>query len=134
MIEWREEYSTGFEDLDAQHRVLFRYINGLEKMIRAGRHDRSYVASTLAFLESYCQTHFKHEEGCMARHQCTAASQNKASHNSFLKTYEALHQRFLSEADSEGIAKEIHRHCVDWITDHICKIDTNLRACKKQTS
>ena len=128
MIEWKEEYSTGFVSLDAQHRILFRYVNELEKMIQGEEpKTEARFSNTLDFLESYCRQHFAHEEQCMAERKCPVAAQNKMAHEKFIEYFNVIKDRFKKEKLTDKIMIDVHKATQDWLVHHICRIDVALK-------
>jgi len=133
-MEWNDSYSTGMPDIDAQHKVLFKYVNSLEIVIQSGNKSAVPIEDILIFLENYCKTHFGYEEKCMTEKKCPVAAQNKLAHAKFLESYQSYKARFEKEGATEDLIKEIHRTTHDWILDHIGKVDSHLRSCVKSPS
>ncbi len=132
MVVWEDKYSTGIAELDSQHQVLFKYINNLEKIIEKGDYSFSRIENILTFFEDYAKNHFGYEEDCMHAHQCPFGGKNKAAHKEFIKIFDAFHHRFTKEGPSEKLLKEIQQKATDWLVNHICKIDVNLKSCVKK--
>ena len=131
MIHWEKEYSTGVEEIDAQHIWIFEFSNTLEEEL-TNEAQKSDVGQILELLGSYCKRHFSYEEGCMHKLQCPIAGKNKSAHTQFLLTYDNFMKRYSKDGHSEALAWEIHDTVEQWISNHICQIDTHLRACSKK--
>jgi hemerythrin len=58
VIEWREGFRTGIEEIDAEHRQLFAMVKRL---------DASNVKLMMNDVVEYVVTHFTHEEALMER-------------------------------------------------------------------
>ena len=102
MIEWMEDYATGVQLVDIQHRALFQQINRLEAMIKAAEIDPYEVERLLVFLSNYIVGHFRFEENCMKR-------------------------RFSADNPNREVLQELLEHTQAWIKDHILKIDQQLK-------
>jgi hemerythrin-like metal-binding protein len=129
IVSWNEErMSTGVSSVDAQHRELIQRINELHADCVAGK-AREELMEHLNFLGNYAQSHFAHEEKVMEEHRCPARGQNKAAHAKFLKDYEQVVATVKASGASTKVALLLKRMLGDWLTSHICRIDTSLRNC-----
>lgn len=63
-IEWTQDLSTGSDEIDNQHKELFRRINSLLDACNQGK-GREEIGKTVQFLEDYVITHFSAEEEYM---------------------------------------------------------------------
>jgi methyl-accepting chemotaxis protein len=132
LLRWdKERMATGVQSIDDQHQELIRLINELHAACLAGTATEKLIPQ-LEFIGRYAVSHFSHEENTMTRHQCPAAAQNKAAHAKFLADY----QRMMGQAKSGGantsLAIELKKMLADWLSAHICKIDSQLRDCQPQ--
>jgi hemerythrin-like metal-binding protein len=129
IIGWHEEQmSTGVPTVDAQHKELINRINDLHAACLLGT-AREELMEHLNFLGSYAQKHFAHEEQVMDEHRCPARGRNKEAHVRFLKDYERLVAMVQANGATTKVAIALKRMLADWLTSHICRIDTSLRAC-----
>lgn len=129
MIEFTSAYETGFEEIDKQHKKLFDTLNMLERDIEKGM-AKHMLPVTLVFLKTYTRHHFSLEEGCMAKHSCPVAAQNKEAHKKLIDLVPTLEQRLATEGPTEALAKDIYQFLTGWLQNHILKTDTHLRTCK----
>jgi|SRR5690554_5339539 hemerythrin len=128
-IIWNAEtMSTGFDDIDEQHKELFERLNALLDAMKDGK-GKSEIERLLGFLGDYAVRHFAHEEDCMARHRCPMASANKEAHAKFIRTFEDLSRRLVAEGPSLALVIETQQKVADWIQSHIVRVDTHLRGC-----
>ena len=130
MIYWEDEYSVGIEEIDTQHMWIFDFVNTLEQELN-DKDKQKDVGQILELLEDYCKRHFHYEEDCMNKWKCPVAGKNKCAHDQFLTTYENFMEKYNRKGHSEALAWEIHDTLEQWLSNHICKIDVQLRACKK---
>lgn len=128
-IAWKTEYETGIAQIDAQHRQLFRMVDSLGRIIDAGIEKGPEVDHLLMFFGSYAKSHFAYEEPCMARHRCPAAKKNKQAHRDFLMFYESLQEEYALGENPGGHLIRLKNYLSDWLVDHICKVDAQLKPC-----
>ena len=127
MIEWMEDYATGVQLVDIQHRALFQQINRLEAMIKATEIDPYEVERLLVFLSNYIVGHFRFEENCMKRRACPAYAENRKAHEEFIATLTDVKRRFSADNPNREVLQELLEHTQAWIKDHILKIDQQLK-------
>ena len=127
-IIWSDEYATGNDRIDAQHRRLFDYANRLEETTELDEVTDSQVEELLGFLEAWVNIHFCFEELCMAMSKCQAAEANKCAHNKFLEVFEAFQVEFKTKGASKELIGRLYKTIDDWIVRHILKIDSQLAA------
>ena len=128
-VVWEEKYSTGEEKIDGQHKTLFVYIAKLETLLNSEQIDAAEVGNVIRFLETFARTHFVYEELCMFRHKCPVFEKNQAAHDAFTAVVERLKQRYRVEGATRSVVIEVHDTLTNWLLGHICKIDTQLKAC-----
>ena len=127
-IVWSDEYSTGEPEIDKQHKQLFKYLADLEAHIASGVTDE-YMKQFLDYLGLYTRSHFCYEEICMRQKKCPVAKQNQEQHDKLLQDYTHYRERFEIEGVSADLLNKLHAFLLSWLTNHILKIDTNLKAC-----
>jgi methyl-accepting chemotaxis protein len=129
IISWNSQrMSTGFQTIDGQHQELITRINELHAACLAGK-ARDEIMRQLDFLGRYAGEHFAHEEKIMDEHACPARGKNKAAHVKFLHDYQRLVDMVKASGATTKIAVELKRMLADWLSSHICKIDTSLKSC-----
>ena len=126
MVTWdAETYGTGVASVDTQHQQLFDMINVL---LDERRRDTAEVRKLLVFLGEYVIKHFQEEEIVMAARACPVAALNKQEHARFIATF----QRFMADFERDGITQEltqrIRKEMLDWLVNHITKVDRQLLA------
>ncbi len=130
MLTWKPEFDTGVEEVDHDHKRLAEGLNKLEELLNSGKGSES-IPAVLAFLERYANEHFAREEACMHRMQCPTAAANVAAHAQFRQTFAAAKAKLEKPGASALIPHRVHGELVDWIKNHIMKIDMGLRRCPK---
>ena len=120
--------ATGVATVDAQHRELLNRINELHADCVAGK-AREELMEHLNYLGRYAESHFAGEEKIMAEHKCPTRGQNQAAHRKFLQDYAQLVAMVQQNGASTKVALLVKQMLADWLTTHICRIDTGLRNC-----
>lgn len=128
LIQWSEKYSTGVVEIDNQHKEIINQLNRLHEAITSGL-GKDVIMDILEFTQEYAASHFAFEESCMDKYQCPVAKQNKDAHQKFIQRFKEIEEALLIQDVEVITVLEIYRELRDWITSHILKIDTHLRAC-----
>jgi hemerythrin len=131
MMLWTEQFATGSDKIDLQHRALINNVNHLEELLtitNPTREECEFVIQLLDFLEDYARTHFEFEEQCMARYRCPAHEKNKRAHDQFRMFSRELKARYRAGGFSREIILCLHATVSRWIGEHMLQVDTQLRA------
>ena len=125
-MKWSDEYATGNEQIDDQHKMIFKMAEDFRSALDEGGGDRVYdlMLQSLAF---YVRTHFGYEEECMARHACPIAEGNKRAHAKFVDVLSRFQRRFEEKGFDRADARELVDTVDEWLADHICRIDVRLK-------
>jgi hemerythrin len=129
MIKWEDSFLTGIAKLDQQHKNLFQYCNDLGDGINSGEISQNVLSQALVFLGKYIKIHFGKEETCMNKYSCPIAEKNKFAHQKFINAYQKFQKMISENKDSGVILRELHYFLENWLIEHICKIDTQLKTC-----
>jgi hemerythrin len=132
MLAWSEQYATGVPLVDAQHQMLIRQINELERMLLNPPLVRQDCDQLLRFLSGYLETHFRFEEECMHRHRCPAQQQNKQGHAEFLAIFMQFQELYHETGPEAELLKNFQLDAANWISEHILTLDLRLRGCVRQ--
>lgn len=131
MIAWTEQFATGFDKIDLQHRALINHVNHLEELLTTTnptREECEFVIQLLDFLVNYAQTHFEAEEQCMARYRCPAHEKNKQAHEQFRMFSHQFKERYQAEGFRRETILCLHSTVSRWIEEHIRRVDAQLKA------
>lgn len=114
-LQWRDEYSVGDAELDAQHKVLIDLINMLE--------DESAVGAVLKALQRYVDEHFREEE----RRMEAAGYPDLAAHIEQHKAFEewlASASRVQRDGEVALLLRDSVRGYLNtWLVNHIMVSD-----------
>jgi hemerythrin len=125
-MKWSNEYATGVERLDEQHRMIFTMAEDFRTALNAGRGERVY-AGLLKSLELYIRGHFGYEENCMEQYRCPVAGRNKEAHAKFAQVLAGYQQRHTTGVFDVQEAHRLVDTLDKWLASHICKIDVKLK-------
>ncbi len=132
-MEWNESLSVGFRKIDAEHKELFKMIKELVDAIN--QHTCKYkINDVIKFLEDFVKNHFAMEENYMKELEYPEYRQHKAEHEKFMITFSELKQELQKIKDSGSYAGSYElsvttdQILVDWLLNHIAKVDRNLAA------
>ncbi len=121
-IEWSDDLNTNIEEIDDQHRELFRRVNDLLDACGKGK-GREEVGRILAFFQDYTMSHFSSEEDAMRNAAYPDLAAHLAEHHDFIDQISALKQKLMKEGAGISVVLLTIRTAVDWLTAHIRKSD-----------
>ncbi len=116
---WSTDYSVLVEDMDMQHKNLFRLINDFAAAIKSLNKEK--ITNVVEELYSYTEYHFYQEEKFMKSINYPEFSTHIKAHRSFVQKVKEA-KNALANADSktlEGVLKFL----VDWLVSHIQNVD-----------
>ncbi len=129
-MRWSEQYATGVERLDEQHKMIFKMAEDFRASLDLG-HGGTYGV-LLDIMDSYCRRHFGFEERCMEEHRCPVAQGNKEAHTKFVKVLSGFRQRYERTGYDPVEARKLVDTVDRWLSEHICRIDVHLRQCVRE--
>jgi hemerythrin len=122
-LEWTPALSVGIEEIDDQHRELFRRAGRLVEGIRRG--DPEEIDELVEYLHRYAVTHFGAEEAAMRGAKYPGYARHKAEHDRFIADLLEL-----SVENDEGggafVAVKIDHWLSGWLRDHVSRVDAEL--------
>lgn len=124
MYEMKDEYLTGIEQIDAEHRRLFEIAEEIYQLQQqeflVDKYDQ--IRTALAELREYTKFHFAHEEEYMESIQYKRMFMQKVQHDAFVKKLDEIDIQNLDE-DEEGVISELLTFLTDWLVNHIMGTD-----------
>ena len=126
-VVWNEDLSVGIEEIDGQHRALFKAVNAFLDSIERSS-DVEDVAVIVGFLEQYLVMHFDTEARAMREHDYPLIDEHVAQHQYFLETVNYLKEKYLEWGwGTTGTLKVmLQRKLVNWLTEHVSISDKKL--------
>lgn len=122
-IKWGESLSVGVEEIDDDHRRLVDLFNMLSQAV-AKQESPQYVDALFEELVSFTESHFRHEERLMVRHDYDALDDHKDEHLDLIDLIRDLQRRF-HEARHHLTTENID-YLKTWLTAHIAGQDMRL--------
>ncbi|MHC1728463.1 MAG: bacteriohemerythrin [Syntrophobacteraceae bacterium] len=130
IMEWKDSYSVGVEEIDLQHRKLLDLINELYSL-----HNKEATGQTcFAFLNGmmkYAQMHFDTEEHYFEKSGYPDLVQHKRSHEEFVEETFAMTQDLDEDMLTLG---GITIYLQEWYKDHVLGLDQDYKPFLEKTS
>ena len=129
MYEFKEEYVTGIESVDGEHRRLFEiadeaYVLSKEEFL-VDKYDQ--VRHILSELKDYALEHFEHEEAYMESIQYKQMFIQKVQHDQFRQKINDMNLEHLDENTDDMLA-DILNYLTNWLINHILEHDKQIGA------
>ena len=127
MYEFKEEYVTGVEQIDAEHKKLFEiadetyYLSKEEFLV--DKYDQ--VRHILGELKDYALMHFEHEEAYMESIQYKQMFMQKVQHDAFREKINNWDLDHIDE-NSDELVEEILTFLTNWLVSHILEHDKQI--------
>jgi hemerythrin-like metal-binding protein len=129
-VQWTEDLAVGIEKIDEQHKELFEKISDLVSAVKQSV-CKYKIGEVIRFLEEYAAFHFGEEERYMLKFGYPDYQAHKAQHEQFKANFQELKKELPkleggSKPGSYDLSVETNKVVVDWILDHIAKVDKRL--------
>lgn len=130
-MEWNESLAVGFERIDNEHKELFVKIQELVAAINS-KTCKYKIDDVIRFLEDYAKDHFAMEEKYMKELDYPEYSEHRKEHEQFVVTFSGLKGDLKAIKDSGSysgsyeLSVATDQMLVDWLLDHIAKVDRKL--------
>lgn len=119
---WSDEYLTGIEKIDMQHKGFFEATHRLYDYILNCEGEK-IVEESVEFLKEYAEMHFRAEEAFMQEHGFPRLEQHKKLHSEFFEELEALLNDLKVFGPSQHLADHALEISQDWLIHHIAEED-----------
>ena len=127
MYEMKDEYLTGIESIDAEHRRLFELAEAAYQLtineFIVDKYDQ--LSDILDELKSYALTHFENDEKYMQEHNYKGFLSQLAAHNEFRERISDL-SLDRNDDNTEEIVQEVLAFVTDWLVNHIYYSDKKI--------
>jgi len=117
---WDASFSTKVDDMDEQHKVLFRLINDLNDAVRT-KSSLDVVVPIVEELVNYTEFHFGEEEEYMKRTNYSGLDAQLEAHRLFVAKIKEV-QKGVQNGETGGI-NEVLIFLRDWLFKHIKGMD-----------
>lgn len=125
MYEMKDEYLTGIEQIDREHRRLFEIAEEVYQLRQNPYIPDKYdnIQDVLLELKDYTIQHFAHEEEYMESIRYKHMFMQKVQHDEFRDKLEQLGLEDLDKISSDEVIDEILGFLTDWLVNHILHTD-----------
>ena len=119
-IDWRDEYITGIEEIDRDHRLLFLLLAEVNTLAEMGM--TSELGHVVDQLASYVESHFAREENIFQTSNYPGTEDHVTQHAILGEKVGAFVGECFLEPDMQHIRK-LQTFLADWLINHIIKDD-----------
>ena len=123
LIEWRNEYCTGFKGVDYEHEELIRQINSVYELIQ-GPTSKELVLDSLGEIYGSISAHFALEEQLMLRHEYDHYPEHRADHERLLDEIRDITDEFENSTRLDDA--KLQQKLADWFQVHFKTHDSRL--------
>lgn len=127
MYELKEEYLTGIEQIDSEHRVLFEIADEIYELCEnefvPDKYD--HIVNLLQRLKQYAVMHFEHEEAYMESIHYKKMFTQKIQHDNFKRKLETMDLEIIDENQDQAV-EELLKFVTDWLAEHIMGTDKQI--------
>ena len=116
-IVWNDELATGNEEIDNQHKELFRRFNNLQSAYKQGK-GLDELSNLLTYLGEYVSSHFALEEQLQIVHDYPGYLKHKAEHNGFTRNLRKLEDQLHTKGTTSDLLIKTNMAIADWLTRH----------------
>jgi hemerythrin len=121
---WTSELELGVEEIDEQHRELFRRA---ERLYHAMRQGQPLAAEAmLASFRDFVFSHFEFEERWMRRYEFPGLDIHREAHREFADRLHALTGEYRRRGPSPVVADTLREWSEAWLQEHIVGPDRLL--------
>jgi hemerythrin len=120
VFKWKNEYETGVEKVDHQHKKLFEIANRAYELLSNDAYVDKYdkIMQIIEELKDYTIFHFADEEEYMLSIGYKKFLSHKIEHDSFIKKFNEIDLQLIDHRQNEYIM-ELLEFIYKWIDEHI---------------
>ncbi len=122
---WTSALAVGVNQIDEQHKELFRRINALIDAASQGK-GKGEIGSVVDFLSDYVVSHFRDEEKLQIKSGYPGYQSHRAAHVKFMQDFTTLKKEFAQQGATSAMVIAVQRRVGDWLVNHIYKTDKEL--------
>lgn len=122
MIQWKEEFVTGIDIIDEQHKEYIEVLNELEQY---GTNKDLFLV-TLMKLQSHIEMHFNSEEEYMRNYSYPHIQEHIIEHEKLLNAFVDFLQKIASENNIDLLSSKLVEFLTNFITEHYTAQDKKM--------
>lgn len=125
-LEFDQSLVTGNDMIDTQHKELIGKIDDLLTFCEESK-EKVKAIKILGYLAEYTEFHFVAEEKLQVEISYPAIDEHRKKHAEFKKAIEELHEMLEEEeGPTEEFVFAVRKNVVNWLFEHIQKMDLEL--------
>lgn len=124
-IVWNEELATGNNEIDNQHKELFRRFNNLQSACKQEK-GLDELSNLLNFLGEYVISHFTLEEQLQIVHAYPGYQKHKEEHDGFTRNLRKLEDQLNTRGITSALLNQTNMAIANWLTRHFTWTDKDL--------
>lgn len=117
---WKEEYNTGVNFIDEQHKYFLNIISELQECLYSGS-CRDSASKIFFSLVHYAEHFLIQEEIYFKDYHFPSTNEHKELHSAFIKRVIQFKTDY--ERDIEHTCQTMQEYLIDWFNNHILKYD-----------
>jgi len=126
-ILWTPEYAVHVEQIDGQHKELFRRFNDLLEAMWDEK-GKEAVRDSLQFLSNYTIYHFRAEESLMVQCGYPDYQTHRRLHDGFVREVKEFVEKCASQDVGTEVVVGVAASLGEWVKDHVKRMDVQLGA------
>ncbi len=123
LLKWKDEYSMNEENIDKQHKSLFKLSNEIYDLVEKGIDDYEHFRKLFLALNDYGIEHFLYEEMYMQEQGYPDLKEHIRQHNEFSNKLKDL----CIGIDKETHIREIGEFVSTWLVEHVLNEDMEYK-------
>ena len=124
---WDKCLEIGNDEIDNQHKELFKRVNKLLSAMADGRGKKT-IGKLIEFLTEYVAIHFNAEENLMRKRNYTDYLQHQIQHKQFTADVFHIKQVFETQGATSDLVIQMHKKVCNWLRNHISTEDKKFGA------
>ncbi|MBD3330474.1 bacteriohemerythrin [Candidatus Peregrinibacteria bacterium] len=132
---WQKKYSVGLQSLDEQHKHFFEITNKLHDLLKnySGAQEKE-LEIIFDELLNYALYHLAEEEEFFLKCKYEETEVHCKMHETYREKMRDYRQKIRECSKSEKIklAKEAQKYAVNWLSEHILKVDQRYTSTLKK--
>lgn len=127
MLMWKDEYATGVDSIDEQHRRLLEIAGDAYDLLKNQMYTDKYdkIIEIIEELKNYTMYHFDSEEQYMESIGYKKILSHKVNHRDFIDKIENIDMGKVDE-NQDAYILQLLDFVVDWIDKHILQLDKEI--------
>ena len=123
LLKWKDSYSMGEDEIDKQHKGLFKLSNEIYHLVEKGVDDPETFIELFIALNDYSVEHFIYEEMYMQTQSYPSLKEHIVQHNEFSQKLKKL----ALGINKDSHIKDIGEFVTTWLLQHVLNEDMKYK-------